>query len=185
MRSRLLHHMHLAYSRQLDKSKPAGQGPNISDNFLESGSKGSDFENADALLTGDQARSKQILDAFVTAGLFVFQPPQSRCPSRSWHVLVHRVSPIACLSFNVIDPQALSPTDPTLFREFSNSLTDLLARSSPMAFAKIRSGSPQGESVRAIISHANQIIATSAGGMYIPGLKLFLMPFHFHSHRPR
>lgn len=51
MRTRLLQHMHQAYSRQLDKSKPAGQSSAQSNSFLESQSKSSDFENADALLT--------------------------------------------------------------------------------------------------------------------------------------
>ncbi len=61
--------------------------------------------------------------------------------------------------------------DPALFREFSESLMDLLSRSPPLAFSQVVAGSPQGESVQAIINHANTVVSQSSGGRV---LHLFL-----------
>lgn len=59
----------------------------------------------------------------------------------------------------------LGPQNPTLFREFALSLADLLLRSPPLAFSQILSGSPQAESVRAIVEHCVLVISQSSGGM--------------------
>ena len=57
--------------------------------------------------------------------------------------------------------------DPALFREFSESLIDLLVRSPPLALSQILAGSPQGESVRAIINHTVSVITLSTKGKFI------------------
>lgn len=57
----------------------------------------------------------------------------------------------------------LGPQNPELFKQFSASLQDLLSRCPPLALSKVLSGSPQGESVRAIVDYAGNVVSQSNG----------------------
>ena len=68
----------------------------------------------------------------------------------------------------------LGPQNPSLFREFAESFLDLLCRSPALALSKVLNGSPQEESVKAIIDHTEKVIMQSTGSDRAHALALLL-----------
>eukprot|EP01041_Mallomonas_annulata_P000210 gene210-379_t len=59
--------------------------------------------------------------------------------------------------------KCLGPANPELFRSMSETLLDLLTRSSCLALSKVEPGSPQAETVQAIMSYAEDMATTCSG----------------------
>ena len=54
--------------------------------------------------------------------------------------------------------------DSELFRAMSETLIDLFTRSSSLALSKVESGSPQYETVQAIVKYAEDMVMQTTGG---------------------